>query len=349
MLISLELRIRIVVLMAKFESPTEVLRALKRENITPLPANNTIADIYQRFLDTGSVEDRIRTGRPKKTNESTINQLHEIIDENPEATVTQISAQLNVSRGTTHSLLHSELQMKSYGIQIHQKIYEEDYDRRVQTAEELLPLLEDPVLGKLIFASDEATFHISGRVHKQNCQIWGLEKPNIVHQYEDHSPKINVWCAMSSECIIGPFFFEESTINGQNYLEMLKKFFYPIIARKRIVSRMYFQQDGAPAHFSSDVRAWLDEKFTGRWIGRRGSIEWAARSPDLTPLDFFLWGYVKQKVYQQPIKDVDDLKQKIMNAIELISQETCNNVFSEFKKRLLLVQEQNGAHIEQLL
>ena len=65
MLISLELRIRIVVLMAKFESPTEVLRALKRENITPLPANNTIADIYQRFLDTGSVEDRIRTGRPK--------------------------------------------------------------------------------------------------------------------------------------------------------------------------------------------------------------------------------------------------------------------------------------------
>ena len=105
--------------------------------------------------------------------------------------------------------------MKPYRIQIHQKLYEEDYDRRVQTAEELLPLLEDSALGKLIFTSDEATFHVSGRVHKQNCQIWGLEKPNIVHQYDDHSPKINVWCVMSSECIIGPFFFEESTINGQ--------------------------------------------------------------------------------------------------------------------------------------
>ena len=89
MLISLELRIRIVVLMAKFESPTKVLRALKRENITPLLSNSTIADIYQRFLDTGSVEDRIRTGRPKKTDENTVNQLHEIIDENPKATVTQ--------------------------------------------------------------------------------------------------------------------------------------------------------------------------------------------------------------------------------------------------------------------
>ena len=45
---------------------------------------------------------------------------------------------------------------------------------------------------------------------------------------------------------------------------------------------------------------------------QKGSDRMAARSPDLTPLDFFLWGYVKQKVYQQPIKDVDDLKQSRM-------------------------------------
>ena len=34
----------------------------------------------------------------------------------------------------------------------------------------------------------------------------------------------------------------------------------------------------------------------------------------------------------KPIKDVDDLKQKITNTIESISQETCNNVFAELKK-----------------
>ncbi len=47
------------------------------------------------------------------------------------------------------------------------------------------------------------------------------------------------------------------------------------------------------------VRAWLDEKFPGRWIGRRGPIEWPTRSPDLSPCDFFLWGYLKNIVYQE--------------------------------------------------
>ena len=32
-------------------------------------------------------------------------------------------------------------------------------------------------------------------------------------------------------------------------------------------------------------------------MGRRGSHEWPARSPDLTPCDFFLWGWLKEQVY----------------------------------------------------
>jgi hypothetical protein len=43
---------------------------------------------------------------------------------------------------------------------------------------------------------------------------------------------------------------------------------------------------------------------TWRWIGRGGSITWPPRSPDLTPLDFFLWGYAKNIVYQVKINDI---------------------------------------------
>ena len=66
--------------------------------------------------------------------------------------------------------------------------------------------------------------------------------------------------------------------------------------RQRLNNKMIFQQDGVPLHFSKKVRAWLNEKFNGRWIGRGGPNSWASRSPDLTPLDFFLWGYIKTKV-----------------------------------------------------
>ncbi|KAI8779674.1 hypothetical protein BgiBS90_018868 [Biomphalaria glabrata] len=60
----------------------------------------------------------------------------------------------------------------------------------------------------------------------------------------------------------------------------------------------YFQQDGAPPHYHRDVRAYLDHYVPGQWIGRRGPKEFPERSPDLTKLDFFLWGTVKDEVYK---------------------------------------------------
>ena len=130
---------------------------------------------------------------------------------------------------------------------------------------------------------------------------------------------------------------------------MLDTFFWPIIQRKRQASKIFFQQDGAPAHYSLMARNWLNERLPNRWIGRRGPIEWAARSPDLTPLDFFLWGYVKQKVYQQNIKDLNDLRQSITVTINSIKPDVLKRVFSEISKRLNLVIINNGGHIEQLI
>ncbi|PSN39704.1 hypothetical protein C0J52_17983 [Blattella germanica] len=45
------------------------------------------------------------------------------------------------------------------------------------------------------------------------------------------------------------------------------------------------------------VRDLLDEVFPNRWSGRAGPISWLPRSLDLTPLEFFLWGFIKDRVY----------------------------------------------------
>ena len=55
------------------------------------------------------------------------------------------------------------------------------------------------------------------------------------------------------------------------------------------------------------VHGWIN-KFNDRWVGRGGPIYWAPRSPDLSPLDFFLWGYIRTNIYKTRIKDLDDLK-----------------------------------------
>ena len=63
------------------------------------------------------------------------------------------------------------------------------------------------------------------------------------------------------------------------------------------VDDVYLQQDGATCHTSGEAIGLLREKFPGRMISRKSDYNWPPRSCDLTPLDFFLWGYMKDKVY----------------------------------------------------
>ena len=58
-------------------------------------------------------------------------------------------------------------------LQIHQQLEEDDFDRRVEMAQVLLPVLQLPANKKRTFFSDEAVFHVHGLVHKQNCRILG--------------------------------------------------------------------------------------------------------------------------------------------------------------------------------
>ena len=96
--------------------------------------------------------------------------------------------------------------------------------------------------------------------------------------------------------------------------------------RKRLNNKMIFQQDGAPPHFSK-VRTWLNEKYNGRRFGRRGSISWAPRSPDSSPLDCFLWRYTKTKVYKTKMNDIADLKERIEQGIKTIKKRDIGKCF----------------------
>ena len=93
---------------------------------------------------------------------------------------------------------------------------------------------------------------------------------------------------------------------------MLQEFVGPQITEKFIDNgEIYFQQDGAPPHYHRDARAHLDAAFPDTWIGRRDAIEYPAHSPDLTSMDFFLWGYLKYKVYRTKPRTIDALKMEI--------------------------------------
>jgi len=135
--------------------------------------------------------------------------------------------------------------------------------------------------------SDEAQFKLNGTANRHNCVYWAPENLHVRVGKAVNLPVVNVWCGLSPRGLIGPSFFE-GTVTGEAYLEMLRSSILPAIRALYENSEVFYQQDGAPPHYHRDVQAFLDENLQGRWIGRRGTFEFPPRSPDLTPLDFYL-------------------------------------------------------------
>jgi len=90
----------------------------------------------------------------------------------------------------------------------------------------------------------------------------------------------------------------------------------------------------------------LDATFPNRWIGRDGPTPWPPRSPDITPLDFFLWRYVKDKLFSTPFPDITNLRARITDAFATIAEDMLENTWRETYYRLDVLRATKGAHVE---
>jgi len=96
-----------------------------------------------------------------------------------------------------------------------------------------------------------------------------------------------------------------------------------------------FQQDGAPPHWGSDVRRFLDATFPNRWIGRDGHPGHHDRriSPPL-------------KVFSTPVPDIKNLKARLTDAFATITEDMLENTWREIDYRVDVLRATKGAHVE---
>ena len=139
-----------------------------------------------------------------------------------------------------------------------------------------------------IWFSDEAHFRLDGYVNSQNYRIWSSENHHEFREKPLHPEYLSVWCAIDGSQVIGPFFFY-TTLNADGYYNIIEQF----VNDDRVdLDNHFFQQDGAPCHRNYKVMDLLESKFGGRLISLKKNkywIQWSPYSPDLSPLDFFLW------------------------------------------------------------
>ena len=67
-----------------------------------------------------------------------------------------------------------------------------------------------------------------------------------------------------------------------------------------------------------------------------------ARSPDLSPLDYFLWGYVKENVFKRQSADIEILKEIVQEVVSSIDQDVLRGFMANIEKRIILCTEQQG-------
>ena len=136
---------------------------------------------------------------------------------------------------------------------------------------------------------------------------------------------------MSCNRLYGSFFFEDAqtgnacTVTTETYLRMLETVLYV-----DITPDILFQQNGATTHTSVTAKDWLKSRFGNKVISHLTDFPCPAGSPDLSPLYFFLWNYVKEKVFCTRPSSIDNLKIAIREALALIVQDTLSALRGSF-------------------
>lgn len=296
------------------------------------------------------------SGRPRIRSLEVIELVRESVEKSPKRSSRKRTQILPISRSTMLRVMKEDLGMYSYRIQTVQKLTTADKSRRMELVQVLADKIEisKSFLSNL-WTSDEAHFHLDGQVNSKNNIFWGTSPPSEVRERPLHSSKVTVWVAMSVRGIIGPIFFEDEngstvTINSERYVAVLNKFWVDLeqfCGTK--INRQWFQQDGATPHTANISIEWLKQHFNSRVVSKRCEIQWPPYSPDLSPPDFYLWGYLKDRVYQEKPKDLHQLKQKIREEIESIQTKVLKGVMQNFALRLKKCLDAKGGHLENML
>lgn len=320
-----------------------------------IPSVRGFVRLHQRLRDTGSFgKQSHNSGRPRSvcTPEVEVAILARV-EQNPETSLRRISAEVGISNPLVWRILH-EQQLQPYHVQRVQALNPPDHQARLVFCRWFLrnDAEDHNFLANILF-TDEAGFTRNGVFNFHNTHVWADENPHAIMESR-HQVRfsLNIWIGILGDNLLGPVVLP-NRLTGAGYLNFLQNTLRDLLDDIPLNQRqqMWFQHDGAPAHFSIVVREHLHGTFGRRWVGRGGPVSWPARSPDLNPLDFFLWGYLKALVYSTPVNDLDELQQRVDQGCHLIRATVgvFERVRMSMRRRCRACLEMEGGHFEHLI
>lgn len=241
---------------------------------------------------------------------------------------------------------------ESYKVSHHQELRPGDAERRLEFAEAILEREdEDPGFTSRILFTDEKSFTLHHAPNTQNCRLWATSNPHAVFTDRgQYRGSVNVWGGILNENVVGPVWID-GVLTGQSYLDLLQGEIGDRVTALPLPDKVWFMHDGCPAHNYGPATLYLRDAFAGNVIGTHEPLAWPARSPDLNPMDSFLWGHTTSVVHNHaaPFPNAAALRDRIQDAFAAITPVQLQQVQRDFVERLQYCVAADGQLFENLI
>ena len=260
------------------------------------------------------------------------------------------ASELGIGHVSVWRIAKMDLRLNSFKRIQGQVLNDAAREKRLTRSKQLLRCCTVP-LTKRIFFTDEKVFYLDPLVNRG--ELWSASRKRdvspqrLIRQRARFSRRIMVSAGV---CYSGKgrlhFIPERAKINAAYYTQQLLPKLTEV-CRALMGEDFVFQQDGAPAHSACQAQEWLEQNCPD-FIKKD---EWPPNSPDLNPLDYFVWSAMLQSYERFSPKPatVAELK-TVLQAIWIsIPQQSIDRAVLSFRKRLQACIQQEGGHFEHLL
>lgn len=272
-----------------------------------------------------------------------INQkILDVLNEQPFASLRQIEQITGIPKSTVHYHLTIVLKFKNMNLKwIPHSLTDEQKYKRVSISKQLLKILRSAKHHSWNYfaTGDESWFYLSYDYE----QMW-------VHPGD--TPQVRAKKMIGDEKVLVSIFWNP---NGFLLVDDLPKgssftssyFINNILEPLTGNGSRFPDNDGRRLNLHMDNARPHIAKITNQYMECRGikKVPHPPYSPDIAPSDFFLFGYIKEKLQGCSFGTREELLDQIRKILDQIPKDTLNQVFSEWERRLLEVIETNGNYI----
>jgi hypothetical protein len=320
---------------------------------------SSLDKLLRKIRATGSADRKPGSGRKRSVRTpQNIDAVYDLVLSQENApqthrTTRQIAREIGMSQRTVGRVIHNDLQLKCLKKRRAQQLTTSNTNSRLERCKQLLRKFPEHSVN-FIWFSDEKVFTVAPPINAQNDRLYvssttlkhDVDAPRLLRTRPTFSRSIMVSVAVSKLGCTDMFFVEPGVkVNGEYYRDVLLKQQMLPAVRRMSGDFFVFQQDSAPAHRARDTIEMLRRE-TPDFIG---PDLWPANSPDLNPVDYRIWGLIQERVYQTAIRDIDDLKQRLVAVWAELKQSVIDKAIEQWRPRLRACVRAKGQHFEQLL